>query len=128
MEPIFKNDLFKNISSKNREAWQEICNLWQASGESIKRFCEKRGLKKNTFVYWRGKFINEERQAKASAKSNTFLPLNIKPSTMSEIHTTTAFIASIKIQTPQGYVLSLPLEIEIKVLEKLLQLLGMSHA
>jgi hypothetical protein len=43
-----------NNDLKRRE-WEERVQEWQGSGESQAAFCEKRGLKIKSFVYWRTK-------------------------------------------------------------------------
>jgi hypothetical protein len=117
-------DIFKNVSSSDKNRWQEICKLWQESGKSVNVFCAERGLNKHTLTYWRGKFIREEKQT----KSASFVPVKIKKNnSLALMPLSIPSHLSIKIQTPQGYVISIPTE-DMACISKVLHLLGVTYA
>ena len=59
-----KHDNTQAVSSHDRKAWEKICQEWKQSNEPQKKFCEKRNLNHNTFSYWRGIFLKENKQKK----------------------------------------------------------------
>ena len=52
------------VSSHDRKAWEKLCQEWKQSNESQKKFCEKRNLSHNTFSYWRGILLKENKGEK----------------------------------------------------------------
>lgn len=59
-----EHDNTQAISSHDRKAWEKLCQEWKESNESQKKFCETRNLNHNTFSYWRGIFLKENKGKK----------------------------------------------------------------
>ena len=59
-----ENDNTQAISPHDRKSWEKLCQEWKESNESQKKFCEKRNVNHNTFLYWRGIFLKESKGKK----------------------------------------------------------------
>ena len=115
---VVVTEAYGEVHSKDKKLWGRIINDWLASGLSQRKFCRRHGLNKHTLSYWRSQFL-------AEAKSNpkpSIVPVTItksKPPQASDC---------IRLQTPKGYVFTLPLTIDPSTLSTLLQALGFNHA
>ena len=124
---------FKNISSHDKNVWQKIVASWEAGNESQTQFCQRRGLNKNTLCYWRGRFLKMAKKKTAKQVNNKkptatkLLPVKIASLDLSA-PSKPMVMQGIRLQTPQGYALSMPSDVSADFLVKLLQQLGVSHA
>jgi transposase-like protein len=41
-----------NTVEERRARWQQICQEYHESGETLKQFCESRGIARSTLGYW----------------------------------------------------------------------------
>jgi hypothetical protein len=123
---------FKNISSHDKNAWQKIVASWEAGNESQTQFCQRRGLNKNTFCYWRGRFLKMAKKTAIQANNKEpattkLLPVKLASLDLS-VPSKPMVMQGIRLQTPQGYALSMPSGVSVDFLVSLLQRLGVSHA
>jgi hypothetical protein len=121
---------FKPISSHDKNAWREIIAEWEKGNESQTKFCKDRGLNKNTLCYWRGKFRRKSDKSIKPVKSPQtpakLVPVKLFPSASSKPGMPLSTHA-IKLQTPQGYLLSMPNDVGVEFIVRLLQRLGGSR-
>jgi transposase-like protein len=47
--------------SKSLTAWKQLLDEQTTSGQNIKTFCERRGINRHTFQYWRRKLNDTEK-------------------------------------------------------------------
>ncbi len=126
MEQALKAEDFKTISSHDKNSWREIVNRWLNSGASQKQFCEKHSISHNTFCYWRGIFLAETKLKKKRKAS--FASVKIKPQAVISKASNSSFGLNIKLQTPLGYVFTIPANLDFELLSKLCKLAGVSYA
>ncbi|MDB5247284.1 MAG: putative transposase [Segetibacter sp.] len=53
--------------------------LWKESGLSQKAYCQQNNIRYYVFHYWYKRYRDQQ----SAVKENTFVPLNVKPSTVS---------------------------------------------
>lgn len=128
---IDKSEL-KNISSHDHDAWHKIIAAWEIGTESQAQFCQRRGLNKNTFSYWRGKFLKTSKKKPMAQNSKKFSATKLLPIKIASLDlaapSKSMVMQGIRLQTPQGYALSMPSDVSVDFLVDLLQRLGVSHA
>jgi hypothetical protein len=98
------------------QRWRERIAKWQASGLSVRAFCEQRGLTEASFYYWKRELqARDAAAAVVSAKSRhgnesrpTFIPLTVIPTATT----------SVEVRCPSGHVVCLP-SCEVSVLTSL---------
>ena len=54
--------------------WQSISDEWNASGESQKRFCQRKGISYGQFVTWRSKILSSQGKSRKQLQ-----PVRITP-------------------------------------------------
>lgn len=105
---------------KTRDYWSTHMKEWEESKLSQEAYCNKAGIKYNTFVYWRGLLRSEV----AQATQKQFVPVQLSANkvTQSDIP------RSIQIKLLTGHIVSIPLSLDIKEIATLIHLLGSRHA
>jgi transposase-like protein len=86
--------------------WRERMSHWQASGLSVREFCQRRGLTEPTFHYWRRELRMRDAAASTAAMSSSsgnksrpvFVPLTVLP----------AATLAVEVRCPSGHVVLLP--------------------
>lgn len=75
-------------SFQERQAqWQQVINVWRASGLGVRDFCKQQGMEEKRLYYWRRRLATRPDGAEVKLKSSQpalkFLPVQIKdvPST-----------------------------------------------
>ena len=109
---------YGNVHSSDKLLWEKIIEDWLSSGMSQRKFCKAHGLNKNTLSYWRSQCLAED----TSKPKPSIVPVTItksKPSQTSDC---------IRVQTPKGFVFTLPLNLDASSLSTLLQAIGLNHA
>ncbi len=119
---------FKNISSHDKNVWEKIVAAWEAGNESQTQFCLRLGLNKHTLCYWRGRFLKiakKKNMPKSSKKipATKLFPVKIAPLDLSA-PSKPIVTQGIRLQTPQGYALSMSSDVSLDFLVGLLQRLG----
>src|SRR5580693_7967476 len=87
--------------SRGKLYWEKIITEWKQSGEPQKVFCERLGIKPNTFHHWRVIFLPKEKPPK-----NKFVKVKIKPSLSSSLR------PPLIIESPHGYKITVPFVVE----------------
>jgi len=106
------------MSEQKKDAWRKIITDWENSKETQKGYCARLNINLYTFVYWRGKFLTN---VKPTVYKNNFIPVIVKKE---ELRPTESLI----IENKSGNRLHIPLSINSDQLEKLLKIVGFSHA
>ena len=86
--------------------WRERMSHWQASGLSVREFCQRRGLTEPTFHYWRRELRMRDAAASTAAMSSSsgnksrpvFVPLTVL----------LAATLAVEVRCPSGHVVLLP--------------------
>lgn len=103
-------------TQSKRDYWRKVCEDWSKSGETQLAYCQRLGIKMNTFTYWRAKFSDKKKSKKTFVKVT---PLAL-PSGEQE--------NPIIIQLLSGVKIILPAKIGKDQLSNILEMLGVAHA
>ena len=116
------NNIESTISNKNkpREFWLTHVKQWQDSKLSQPVYCQQAGIQYGTFVYWRSMLKAE---SKPQVKSQ-FVPVKITNTNP----VITEPPRSIQIKLLSGYIVYIPMNIDVKEIALLIHKLGMPHA
>lgn len=96
---------------KNGEEWNRLLNEQERSGETIKSFCERRGISVATF-YTKRQHLKKERVEKSAYSE--FVPLRVVEG------------PRYRIEFPQGHALHIEGKVSAEELYHILQTLGVS--
>lgn len=111
---IPENPVSKRNLPLDMEKWRAIISDWESSKENQKTYCERLGIKLNTFTYVRGK-LSQGKTIKPS-----FIPITLTPTdTRSD---------TVTIENPQGYKLHFSSALSLDRLAKIFKLCGWSNA
>ncbi len=100
-----------------KDYWHKVCEDWQKSGETQLAYCQRLGIKMNTFTYWRAKFSDTNKKSK-----ETFV--KVTPPTLPSIEQEKPII----IQLLSGVKIILPAKIGKDQLSNILEMLGVINA
>jgi hypothetical protein len=77
--------------------WRRTFSAWQASGQSIREYCEQHDVTETSFHYWRRELRQRDAQGLNRRTSPAFVPVRVIPSTT----------VAVKIRCPSGHVVTL---------------------
>lgn len=100
-----------------KDYWLKVCEDWQRSGETQLTYCQRLGIKMNTFAYWRAKFSDTNKKSK-----KTFV--KVTPPALPSVEQEKPII----IQLLSGVKIILPAKIDKEQLSNILEILGVTHA
>lgn len=64
------------LSSKTKsEHWRDLILKQEASGQSIRTFCDERGINHHTFRYWRGKIWHDPQKKTVKTVRRRFITI-----------------------------------------------------
>ena len=115
------NNPSTNNTSKEskRTYWSNHINQWEESKLSQPAYCAQAEIQYTTFLYWKKIF------AKASeTKSKRFVPLKMT----SAKENVSKVISCIQIKMLAGHIISIPTNLGMEAIAKLINLLGDAHA
>jgi transposase-like protein len=78
--------------------WRRTFSAWQASGQTIREYCEQHHVTETSFHYWRRELRQRDAQVSKRHASPAFVPVRVIPSTT----------VAVKIRCPSGHVVILP--------------------
>jgi hypothetical protein len=77
--------------------WRRTFSAWQASGQTIREYCEQHDVTETSFHYWRRELRQRDAQGLNRRTSPAFVPVRVIPSTT----------VAVKIRCPSGHVVTL---------------------
>lgn len=107
----------KQENQSKQDYWRKVFEDWLKSGETQPVYCQRLGIKMNTFTYWRAKFSDTNKKSK-----KTFV--KIKPPALLSGEQEKPII----IQLLSGIKIILPAKIDKGQLSNILEILGVNHA
>lgn len=108
-------------AATKRDYWQSHIEAWQNSKLKQEAYCEREGIRYNTFVYWRGILLGKG----VKKDKKTFLPIQIK---VDKAPSSEPVPRAIQIKLLSGHVVYIPTSLEVDVIGKLILALGNNHA
>ena len=118
------------VHSSDKKLWARIVQDWLAGKMSQRKFCKHHGLNKHTLSYWRSQFLAESKSKPAivpvtvTSHSKASLQMQTNKPKLNASQTPNC----IRLQTPKGYVFTLPLNVDAATLSTLLHTIGLNHA
>jgi hypothetical protein len=77
--------------------WRRTFSAWQASGQSIREYCERHDVTETSFHYWRRELRQRDAHVPARRATPAFVPVRVIPATT----------VAVKIRCPSGHVVTL---------------------
>ena|SRR5450755_2935777 len=77
--------------------WRRTFSAWQASGQTIREYCEQHDVTETSFHYWRRELRQRDAQVPTRRATPAFVPVRVIPSTT----------VAVKIRCPSGHVVTL---------------------
>src|SRR5271156_5948658 len=77
--------------------WRRTFSAWQASGQSIREYCEQHDVTETSFHYWRRELRQRDAHVPARGATPAFVPVRVIPATT----------VVVKIRCPSGHVVTL---------------------
>lgn len=77
--------------------WRRTFSAWQASGQSIREYCQQHDVTETSFHYWRRELRQRDAQVSTRPAVPAFVPVRVIPSTA----------VAVKIRCPSGHVVTL---------------------
>ena len=77
--------------------WRRTFSAWQASGQTIREYCEQHDVTETSFHYWRRELRRRDAHFPARGASPAFVPMRVIPATT----------VAVKIRCPSGHVVTL---------------------
>jgi transposase len=77
--------------------WRRTFSAWQASGQTIRQYCEQHDVTETSFHYWRRELRQRDAHVSTRGASPAFVPVRVIPAT----------IVAVKIRCPSGHVVTL---------------------
>jgi transposase-like protein len=77
--------------------WRRTVSAWQASGQTIREYCERHDVAETSFHYWRRELRQRDAQVPTLSATPAFIPVRVIPSTT----------FAVKIRCPSGHVVTL---------------------
>jgi hypothetical protein len=74
---------------QREQLWRATFKSWQSSGQSVRDFCELRGLNESAFYFWRKELRKRDAEARPA-----FVPVTVLPTPT----------ATIEVRCPSGHV------------------------
>jgi hypothetical protein len=99
--------------SKKELYWRGMVERWQRSGQTIRAFCDARGLSEPSFYAWK-RTIAERDQRQEAADMPAFLPVRVAPSAASP---------TLEVVVGPGRVIRVPSDFDADMLRRLLAVL-----
>lgn len=78
---------------QREQFWREMVALWRQSGQSVRAFCDERGLSEPSFFAWR-RTLSQRDRARVKAPP-TFVPLRVVPDTVVEVALPTGLVVRV---------------------------------
>lgn len=102
------------------QQWTQRIKDWESSGVTQRAYCEREGLKYGTFDYWHRQIRSSgaavrPRTTPASTKCLTLVPVHLSGQALSE---------SMRLHSPGGWQLALPVTVDAAWLASLLRQLS----
>jgi len=107
------------IDEKKRRHWNGKIKEWLGSGLTQRAFCEREGLKRPTFDYWRRRIKPEALPPKRNAKGAVVRRMTLVPVQVER----EAESAPVVLKSPGGWQVSVPASADIERLAALLRCL-----
>jgi hypothetical protein len=109
--------------------WIKQIKEWQASGLSRNAYCKREGLKPTTFDYWRPLIVSIHAEAKTltppvSSHDITLVPVKVVNSSRPDDAVRDVPREALKLKSPSGWEMQLPVSVDPKWLMALGQLLA----
>src|ERR1700733_512958 len=101
------------VNATKATYWLPLVKQWQGSKESSTSFCQRLNLNKDQFSYWRRKLTSKQ-----SKRISKFVKLEVQP-----LQPTVAN-SSLLVELPSKIKITVPLNIDVTQLDKILSLLG----
>ena len=109
--------------------WTKQIKEWQASGLSRNAYCKREGLKPTTFDYWRPLIVSNLAEGKTliqpvNHQDITLIPVKVVGSSSPDVTVRNVPQEALKLKSPSGWEMQLPVSVDPKWLMALGQLLA----
>jgi transposase-like protein len=82
---------------KRERFWRRTFSSWQASGQTIREYCQQHDLAETAFHHWRRELRQRDTKPAPRPFSPTFVPVTVIPSTT----------VAVEVRCPSGHVVTL---------------------
>ena len=106
--------------------WTKQIKEWQASGLSRNAYCKREGLKPTTFDYWRPLIVSNLAEGKTliqpvNHQDITLVPVKVVASSSPDVTVRNVPQEALKLKSPSGWEMQLPLNVNTRWLIDLLR-------
>jgi hypothetical protein len=88
----------KQRDPKREQFWRDTVAAWRSSGVSVREFCDRRGLTRTAFDYWRKELRRRDDERSPRPASPAFVPVTVLA----------AAALAVEVRCPSGHVVALP--------------------
>ena len=83
---------------ERERSWRTTMAHWQASGQSVREYCQKHRLTVSAFYYWQRELRDRDAQSPTRRAGPASLPVTVIPTTT----------VAVEVRCPSGHVVALP--------------------
>jgi hypothetical protein len=88
----------KRRDPKRERFWRDAVSAWQASGLAVRDFCDRRGITRTAFDYWRKELRRRDDERSVGPSAPTFVPVTVLATPC----------LAVEVRCPSGHVVALP--------------------
>ena len=88
----------KQRDPTREQFWRDAVAAWRSSGVSVREFCDRRGVTRTAFDYWRKELRRRDDERSPGPAAPTFVPVTV----------VAAPAVAAGVRCPSGHVVTLP--------------------